>query len=853
MSETQVKELRIHCICGQRMKVTEDMFGRPGRCVACRQKIWIPRADQVPPGVRSIYLKDHPEFIRKPKSLTPTNGDAPAEPVSSDSEIRNGSSADVEATPIDPLPVLQTLCSLEYRLERELAVRQARSGKEEGDSGLAGDRETLEKHLDEVRQAREALDEELRERLTEVAVELASTCEQIADAEKAARAGDLDFDAYREQADRLRRRREVLERRQHNCRGWLAVKDPFMAGGYVDIALEDAPTKGLRLTLPQEPHATGSLLDGYLDELRNALAERARIRREPAQLDQPGSGRDPAGATRKERRLEARAQRKRAKARVRFCRERLKQLDSDLAGYVQVVDAQLEAARARRKTAEIDQAFFSQLERDLTLARREFTIGRGLAAGALRARTAEEVPKAGGALQDRPAPRREGARFGFDVWLAWAGALLILVALFLPVLGDLSPLGAVRQLPTGVPSPLWLAIGGFVSALVFSLTVLLPGRGSRGTLLTLFWLCACLAAAIYFHEAGQTVGPLGERLRRQDVWLLRPGTVVLILGLVSVGASAWLALVRHRTGRALPLVVSLLLVLGLTLVFTDLAGLRKARPEVTADSYLRPGNGPPLYESTITIRNAGRRPLVLSRTSTAPCAFAYTIERKPREGAPKETAQATLIGLTGTHLRPVAGDLPPTVSIPRGEAVGLVYLLEPGTYEARLDGRRVALLDLDEPHRAMSGSNEEGPTAPARVLPVAAALDADAEPADSAESSGTVPSDEAVSDEESQGEAPVLTAAASQYPSVRLAGVIGGAEDREPLFKIEIRQPGGESEKVDRYLGDALNDAWGIQEYDPNRQTVTVSNGAKLIVMRRGEWIELDPTPRASGPAEPEW
>jgi len=70
-----VAVLRIYCICGQKMKVSETMLGLPGKCVACRQKIRIPRADELPletdangqRAVGVIYLKDHPEFLRKVK------------------------------------------------------------------------------------------------------------------------------------------------------------------------------------------------------------------------------------------------------------------------------------------------------------------------------------------------------------------------------------------------------------------------------------------------------------------------------------------------------------------------------------------------------------------------------------------------------------------------------------------------------------------------------------------------------------------------------------------------------------------------------------------------------------------
>ena len=46
MAKAKTPRLRIYCICGQKMKVSASMYGRPGKCVACRQKIRIPSAEE---------------------------------------------------------------------------------------------------------------------------------------------------------------------------------------------------------------------------------------------------------------------------------------------------------------------------------------------------------------------------------------------------------------------------------------------------------------------------------------------------------------------------------------------------------------------------------------------------------------------------------------------------------------------------------------------------------------------------------------------------------------------------------------------------------------------------------------
>ena len=83
MPRDGITHLRIYCVCGQKMKVSEEMFGRPGKCIACRQKIRIPYLDELPVGAEEIYLKDHPEFqeilarIGELRLLTQKQGLAP--------------------------------------------------------------------------------------------------------------------------------------------------------------------------------------------------------------------------------------------------------------------------------------------------------------------------------------------------------------------------------------------------------------------------------------------------------------------------------------------------------------------------------------------------------------------------------------------------------------------------------------------------------------------------------------------------------------------------------------------------------------------------------------------------------
>ncbi|MCL4216026.1 MAG: hypothetical protein KJ052_03335, partial [Candidatus Hydrogenedentes bacterium] len=70
MTPGDVSQVRLFCRCGQKMRITPDMYGRAGRCVSCGQKLWIPRREDIAPNTTRIDLKDHPELLRK-------TGDAP--------------------------------------------------------------------------------------------------------------------------------------------------------------------------------------------------------------------------------------------------------------------------------------------------------------------------------------------------------------------------------------------------------------------------------------------------------------------------------------------------------------------------------------------------------------------------------------------------------------------------------------------------------------------------------------------------------------------------------------------------------------------------------------------------------
>ena len=155
MPGNAITHLRIYCICGQKMKMSSEMFGRPGKCVACRQKIRVPRQDEIPDGVDTIYLKDHPEFLRKSdrdsksgsgkvrigvRSAGAEAGDEDAavavEEEAADAPAVDTESERVSTVPIDVLDPLRNVCSVGYKLQRKLrALDKVATAKESAQRG----------------------------------------------------------------------------------------------------------------------------------------------------------------------------------------------------------------------------------------------------------------------------------------------------------------------------------------------------------------------------------------------------------------------------------------------------------------------------------------------------------------------------------------------------------------------------------------------------------------------------------------------------------------------------------------------------------------------------------------------
>jgi len=158
MPEAGSEKIRVYCVCGQKMRGSASMLGRPGKGVACRQKIRIPRLEELPPGTTDIYLRDHPEFLRRSKSRPAVIKEPRGEEKNGEDlgerrdDLSLGESTDQpEYIALDVLEPLRIMCSFEYGIRRRLEVLRKGTGAAD-----AAERAKLMSYRVLVRNARNA-------------------------------------------------------------------------------------------------------------------------------------------------------------------------------------------------------------------------------------------------------------------------------------------------------------------------------------------------------------------------------------------------------------------------------------------------------------------------------------------------------------------------------------------------------------------------------------------------------------------------------------------------------------------------------------------------------------------------
>lgn len=805
-------ELRIYCICGQKMKVSESMYGRPGKCVACRQKIRIPRLDEIPPDTNELYLKDHPELLRKVRKPAESTTAEPVTPEEAGEVVLSDERGEPVSVALDILEPLRNLCSMEHKIARKLAALD----EYEGGASELQMREEFRGHQRRLERARMDLEEQLRQRLMEVAIELANTHEKIASAGLSVRVGEIGFQPFREKVDKLRRRRETLEKLQVNLRGWLACRDPHTAGGFVDLPVDSPSGERPRLNLPGEPDSLQPLIDRIVSALRQALFARERAERKLLETERLREEGAMSAAGLEEVRADCRAEKRRADAAVRFYRDRLEQIKSDFECDGQAVNAQLELARGRLQVGELTRPQFDQLESELLRAKTDLAKASDLLGRAMHANSVRDVPHPRGTFLGRLARPLGEPGIDVDSWIAWSASLILIVSTFLPAIGDQSALAVFRGLGTALPAAHWLLTVPILTAVLVALAALTPKRSVRGALMLVIGSIVCVAGSAALHETAYTANPVGDALRAHG--LRRPGIVMFLLAAATMGVSGGYALSRVRGLWLAAPAAALAVSIALSAIFTDVWGLLLPIPRVTAavqERPLTPGNESAAYPAVITVANVGRRALILATEEfNAANAYLFSVESRVGQESWRAVPQAAASSPAPTPQRPIA----------TGSEMEFSYALPAGDYRA--------VLMPQAPGRS-------GVTALFSVN----ASQKIAVPADAAPEAGETVSPPAENGVAAQPEEPAGTiikgGALYINLSMELRGLVMTA-GRDPQFSVRVHLPDGSTRERSVSTGDNLYGNWSVKEFNPRDSSITVTNGEKIFILRTGERVDVD-------------
>lgn len=807
------------------MKVTDDMFGRPGKCVACRQKIRIPKADQVPPGTTEIHIKDHPELLRKSKKSSDGRNESVAQ-----AKPASGASFEYEAisVPLDVYEPLRTLCCLQRKIDRQMQSMSHDGNQEEA--------RRLLREGDRLASLRAELNESFTRGTGEAAAELAGVNDRIAKAEVSLRSGEGVFAELRTFLDALRNRREILERWVINLQGWRQVTDPHGAGGYMNLPLENAPTDVDAPQIPTELPEGSLLLDHYVEALRSALARRDELTRALDDLQRPGgavAALTPMALD--DLRNDNEAARRRAEAQILFLRERLNQLGNDYAQDMIAIQAESDRVRRRFYDRLLDEASYKSLERNLLRMKEDCSKAGAIITRALIASSSEDVPQPRRTFLQRLAPGRQeiSTDTEADQWVAWFSALIMGTSVFFPINSSFSVMTAFQNPEFRAEPAAWTLLLPWVLAMAIAIAAYIPWRAGRSIMLGLLASLCLLLTAIVLHESKYGTGVLATAFWRESTsWYLRPGLLICVLGQLGVLTASFIGIRLYRRllkwywGGLVALFAIILLVV------TNFIGLFNPMPTLSLEA--TPAAG--YVDLVVAVQNRGGRDVVLTRSvSHLASAFTWAVNGIDAQGVRGSTPAPVSTEIYNPHNQyddapKYSGNRSETRISPNGR-VQMHFRVQGGKYEATLSsafpGARpfeTQTIELETPPPPPTPEPRPGEDPADDGLPGTVTTAPLPEPPRFGESEKPATS-------EGEEFAPAGT-------RVLLNGVVA-APDTIAKVSITVFLPNRPPENRNIPMGDTLISPWRAQEYNPQLQTVTISDGRRVLVLRKGEVLPL--------------
>lgn len=364
------------------MKITPTMYGKPAKCVACRQKFFLPEEQEFPPCISVVYLQEHPELLRKTgvfnrdvavcsdhSVLDEARDDSDANfagadddpdllDASSDSDALLGNKgADEEITPpfhnssnpssaqakdqslieerqpvvkaalpFERNDMLRRLCTYQHLLDN----LEHRALLEEDDGLSSSVVNAYSRALDE---AHEQFQRQLRTKQEEIEVRLISNEKSIQDNIVSLHVKEISVRDYFNAVFRLRAARERLVHFAYHLKAWQHVNDPFVAGGLMDLELDAFDKEEFTAIHFEEPDLTKEtpvpLL--YIKDLYDALNTRSGIEARMKEWKRMPAGQSDAADAAQGTYEDYAAAHKRVEASISFYRSRMEVFVSDVA------------------------------------------------------------------------------------------------------------------------------------------------------------------------------------------------------------------------------------------------------------------------------------------------------------------------------------------------------------------------------------------------------------------------------------------------------------------------------------------------------------------------------------------
>jgi len=824
MSEPKDTELRIYCICGQKMRVQPDMYGKPGRCVACRQKIRIPNRDEIPQGVTEIYLKDHPEYLRK--KSTKEKLETPSDSGIEEIEHVLSDFGNPYSLPLEPLEFLQILINAEYKAQKYLqAFRHKKPLSKETKTDLLG-------ILSKIRRMRASLDDKIKMRLAEVLEQSKQLEQEIGKMLVSFRTGDVDFAHYWKTVVLLRIRRERLARRRKNLEGWLSVVSPELAGGYIDVDFSELPGKVPDIVFPLEEEGETSVLAVLIKGLQEIISLREDAEHQLSEwkrIIESGKVSPEAG----ERGLsECESRLKIIQSGISFYRERLEQLVLDCDLDLESIEKNINRIDKQKEAHIIDTQTARHLEEELFQARLDLSRTKDTARRAISANSHLDIPSLQGTFVARIGPSRGVMEIGTDSWIVWFCSALLIMLIMVPMT---QTQGLVS------PGVLMIMVASlFGSAILLALVGSIPYRKWRGIGLSILWTVYVISYTIFLNLTWYSLTPYGGVLRLSPHGFLSFGVISGYLVLILIGVAMWVSL--YKVGSLwIAWITTIANIFFVIAILSNFFGTFRGEAVLGATERMNYVPSSAKYQVEVSIYNRGMRSVWLGNNLNYVPAPVFV--RVFPEGNEEQSLDPYEIKTEEKTVEPFqsvfnkeGGEIGPR------ETMILYYQLPPGVYTIKLEGKgkyykaKQIRLVLPEQKKENTPKNQNAGTK--------SETENKTEGEDKGNTEVNQTQKENIKFEEIENGDKITSIPLKEGEVLVYFHGFGNIRNETegnatPKFRITLRSP--DDKVFERFinLGEKIVGDWVLAEFSPQRETITLKCQEEIYIAQRGKYYKL--------------